>query len=126
MNEYNNNSKEERKAKGQFFTPESLAFQMVDMFGLSREELWNEKILDPTAGSGNLIEACIKKGADPKKCYANELDEGIYTNVLIPRLTALGVPKENIVNMDVLSNECTLWMKKISGEPFSLNRRKAC
>ncbi len=35
-------------------------------------------ILDPTAGSGNLIAGCILAGADPHQCYANELDPSIY------------------------------------------------
>lgn len=120
MDEYNNNSRETRKQKGQFFTPAALANKMIDMFEKGWEQ---EKILDPTAGSGNLIVACIERGADPKKCYANELDEGIYNNVLVPRLTALGVPKENIKNYDILSKEAELWMKKISDKKFSLNKK---
>lgn len=47
-NEYCSNSKEERKAKGQFFTPASLVIKMLEMFDC--EEPGDQTILDPTAG----------------------------------------------------------------------------
>ena len=108
---YAGNTLEERKKLGQYFTPPVLTKQMIDMFG---RDISNEKILDPTAGNGNLIAGAILYGhAKPENCYANELDPNIYKQ-LVERLGELGVPKENIVNMDVLSDEFRDWVEAIS------------
>ena len=107
---YTGNTTEERKKLGQFFTPPELTKQMIDMF---EGGIRGKTIMDPTAGNGNLIAGCILYGgADPKLCYANELDPNIYKQ-LVERLTGLGVPEENIWNMDVLSDEFTERCKTI-------------
>ena len=53
INEYAGKTKEERKAKGQFFTPASLVIEMLEMF--EGGEPGDQTILDPTAGNGNLV-----------------------------------------------------------------------
>lgn len=104
---YGDNSDEERQEKGQFYTPPALTIRMIEKF----DDL-DDDILDPTAGSGALLAACIIAGADPKRVYANELDESICSNVLKPHLMKLGVPEENIHVGDALNELCLkLWSK---------------
>lgn len=45
-------------------------------------------------------------------------DPSIYV-VLVERLTSLGVPKENITMMDVLSPGFSRFMRKLSGNGFT-------
>lgn len=97
LTQYAGKSKSEKQEMGQFFTCPELSIKMIEKFS----DL-NDKIIDPTAGAGNLLAACIMAGADPKNIFAIELDKKIYENVLIPRLTKLGVPKENIRRGDAL------------------------
>lgn len=109
---YGNLTDKQRKELGAFHTPPLLTIKMIEKF----EDL-EGTIMDPTAGSGNLIAGCILAGADPQLCYANELDPSIY-NVLVQRLTSMGVPKENITMMDALSPEFSKHCRKVSGETF--------
>lgn len=115
---YGNLNDKQRKELGAFHTPPLLTIKMIEKF----EDL-EGSVLDPTAGSGNLIAGCILAGADPKLCYANELDPSIYA-VLVERLTSLGVPKENITMMDVLSPEFSTYMRKLSGKEFTFGGMK--
>jgi hypothetical protein len=64
---------EERKKLDQFFTPAALSIQMIERFEV--DSLVGQKILDPTAGSGNLLAACLIAGADSDKVFGNELDK---------------------------------------------------
>lgn len=109
---YGNLSDKQRKDLGAFHTPPLLTIKMIEKF----DDL-EGNILDPTAGSGNLIARCTLAGADPLQCYANELDPSIYA-VLVERLTSLGVPKENITIMDALSPEFSIFVRKLSGKEF--------
>lgn len=109
---YGDLTDKQRKELGAFHTPPLLTIRMIEKFN----DL-SGSIMDPTAGSGNLIAGCIIAGADPLMCYANELDPSIYA-VLVERLTSLGVPKENITMMDALSPEFRNFMRKVSGEKF--------
>lgn len=115
---YGNLNDKQRKELGAFHTPPLLTIKMIEKF----EDL-EGSVLDPTAGSGNLIAGCILAGADPLQCYANELDPSIY-KVLVERLTSLGVPKENITMMDVLSPEFSTYMRKLSGKEFTFGGMK--
>jgi predicted RNA methylase len=115
---YGNLTDKQRKELGAFHTPPLLTIKMIEKF----DDL-ECNILDPTAGSGNLIAGCIFAGADPLKCYANELDPSIYA-VLVERLTSLGVPKENITMMDALSPEFSAFMRKLSGKEFTFGGMK--
>lgn len=90
-----------RDALGQFYTPPELTIRMIEKF-----DNLDDDILDPTAGSGNLLAACIVAGADPKRIYANELDADICEKILRPRLNGLGVPDENIHVGDALNEDC--------------------
>lgn len=105
-NEYCGNSKEERKAKGQFFTPASLVIEMLEMFDCKKPG--DQTILDPTAGNGNLLVGALIAGFKPENVYGNELDPEIY-EILVMRLAKYGVPKVNLVNMDCLSAEFVGW-----------------
>lgn len=115
---YGDLTDKQRKELGAFHTPPLLTIKMIEKFN----DL-SGSIMDPTAGSGNLIAGCIIAGADPKLCYANELDPSIYA-VLVERLTSLGVPKENITMMDALSPEFSNFMRKVSGEKFRFGGMK--
>ena len=101
-NEYAGKTKEERKAKGQFFTPASLVIEMLEMFDCDKPG--DQTILDPTAGNGNLLVGALIAGFKPENVYGNELDPEMY-DMLVNRLAGYGVPKENLVNMDCLSDE---------------------
>ena len=95
--QYAGKSKSERQELGQFYTPPELTIRMIEKF-----ENLEGPIVDPTAGGASLLAACIMAGADPKNIFAIELDRKIYENVLVPRLTKLGVPKKNIRRGDAL------------------------
>lgn len=101
-NEYAGKSREERKSKGQFFTPALLVIKMLEMFDC--EEPGDQTILDPTAGNGNLLVGALIAGFKPENVYGNELDSDIY-KLLVERLGKYGVPKKNLVNMDCLSED---------------------
>lgn len=88
--QYGNKTKKERQKLGQFFTPPALTIRMIEKF----KDL-NGTILDPTAGAGGLIAACIIAGANPEKCYCIELDEKVAI-ICRNRLKKLGVPENNI------------------------------
>lgn len=84
------------RISGQYFTPPELTIRMIEKF-----TNLEGTILDPTAGCGGLIAACIIAGADPVKCYAIEIDEEIY-ELCKQRLCKLGVPDKNIKLGDAL------------------------
>lgn len=92
-----------RQKNGMFFTPPHLTIRLIEKL-----KTLDDCIVDPCVGSGNLIAAAVIAGADPKKCFANELDPLIY-NLCKERLGSLGVPEDNIYNMDVLDDE--LWIE---------------
>lgn len=96
---YANKTLAERQDIGAFFTPPELSIKMIEKFS----DL-NDNILDPTAGAGGLLAACIMAGADPKKIYGNELDADIL-QVCRERLEALGVPSDNLHQGNALDDE---------------------
>jgi hypothetical protein len=57
---------------GQFYTPGKICIQMIEQY--DTESFSGKNILDPTAGSGNLLIAMLIAGADSDKIYGNELD----------------------------------------------------
>lgn len=69
----------ERKIKGQWFTPDNIADEMVNM---TPDEWWSKGILEPTCGNGNLVirilDEKVKHGLTPEQAlnttFANELD----------------------------------------------------
>lgn len=61
--------------------------------------------LNPTIGAGNLIAAVIMAGADPTRCYDNELDPDIL-EICRQRLEPLGVPPKNLHQGNALYREC--------------------
>ena len=109
-NEYAGKTMEERKAKGQFFTPASLVIKMLEMFDCDKPG--DQTILDPTAGNGNLLVGALIAGFKPENVYGNELDPEIY-EILVNRLAKYGVPKVNLANMDCLSDEFKEWCSNV-------------
>lgn len=81
----------ERKRLGQFFTPPCFTLRLL-------EKLSNLDgiVLDPACGAGGLLAAAVIGGADPKKCYGMELDDGLV-DVARERLGRMGVPAGNII-----------------------------
>ena len=118
-----NLTKEKRKDLGSFYTPDSLADKMVSKF-----ESLDGNFVDFTAGDGSLLRALNRAGVDWSRLYANELDKDSYDNLLKmnPEL-----PKDHVLNMDALDNECYKKMLEITGgqyqvilnPPFSLGNK---
>ena len=108
---YANKTLTERQDYGQFFTPPELTIQMLEKF-----ENLEGKILDPSLGAGNLLAAAIKAGADPKNIYGIELDSEIL-KIAADRLSALGVPSENIHLGNALNEDCYDFSKDYSFKP---------
>lgn len=104
---YHTSDKKDRQKKGQFFTPPELVIKMIEKFSNL-----DGKVLDPCAGSGNLIIGCILAGADPKKCYANELDPEQYA-ILKSNLMQFGVPEKNICNYDALGKQLYAYLETV-------------
>ena len=108
---YANKTLSERQDFGMFFTPPELTIQMLEKF-----ENLEGKILDPALGAGNLLAAAIKAGADPKNIYGIELDSDIL-KIAADRLSALGVPKENIHLGNALNEDCYHFSADYSFKP---------
>lgn len=85
--QYAGKDKKERQKLGQFFTPPPLTIKMLEKF----DNIIDKDILDPTAGAGGLLVACILCGADPNRIYGIELDPAIL-KVCRRRLLKYGVP----------------------------------
>lgn len=71
-NLYEGLEEKKRDELGQFYTPGKICIQMIEQFNC--DTLVGRNILDPTAGSGNLLIAMLIAGADSDKIYGNELD----------------------------------------------------
>ena len=85
--QYSGKTKKERQKMSQFFTPPQLTIKMLEKF----DSIKDKDILDPTAGAGGLLAACILCGADPNRIYGIELDPAIL-KVCCRRLLKFGVP----------------------------------
>lgn len=76
LNDFNNTyagkTLEERQKLGAFFTPPELVIQMIEKY-----DNLDGNILDPAAGSGQLLLGCIIAGASSDQIYANEIDKDI-------------------------------------------------
>ncbi len=105
-------NKEKQKTLGAFYTPDSLADEMVKKF-----ESLEGNFVDFTAGDGSLLRALNRAGVDWNRLYANELDKGSYENLLKlnPEL-----PKEHVLNMDALDDECHKKMLEITGGQYQV------
>lgn len=104
--QYADKTLEERQELGQFFTPPELTIKMLEKFSSL-----DDFIIDPCAGSGNLLAAAIIAGTDPQKVYYNECDPDIF-EVGKKRLVGLGVPEKNFVCSDALGNEFWNFLRK--------------
>lgn len=69
---YEGLDEQKRIELGQFYTPGKICIQMIEKFNW--DTLSGKNILDPTAGSGNLLIACLIAGADSDKVFGNEYD----------------------------------------------------
>jgi type I restriction-modification system DNA methylase subunit len=108
---YADKTLQERQDYGQFFTPPELTIQMLEKF----QDL-DGTILDPAMGAANLLAAAIMAGADPKNIYGIELDSEIL-KIGVDRLSALGVPSENIHLGNALNEDCYHFDKDYSFKP---------
>lgn len=87
----------ERKIKGQWFTPDNIADEMVNM---TPDEWWTKGILEPTCGNGNLVirilDEKVKHGLTPEQAlnttFANELDTK-YANECTDRVNKWAIDK---------------------------------
>jgi type I restriction-modification system DNA methylase subunit len=96
---YGTLTEKERKNLGAFYTPPALVIKMIEKF----ENLEGD-IVDPCCGSGLLLSGIVIAGADPKKVYGIELDEG-QAELCRNRLEQYGVPRTNIITGDCLDNK---------------------
>lgn len=96
---YGTLTEKQRKELGAFYTPPALVIKMIEKF-----ENLNDDILDPCCGVGLLLSGVIIAGADPKKVYGIELNEG-QAELCRDRLEKYGVPRENIITGDCLDNK---------------------
>lgn len=105
-------NKHKQKKLGAFYTPDSLADEMVKKF-----ESLDGNFVDFTAGDGSLLRALNRAGVDWNRLYANELDKDSYENLLKnnPKL-----PKEHVLNMDALDDECHKKMLEITGGQYQV------
>lgn len=108
---YADKTLQERQDYGQFFTPPELTIQMLEKF-----DNLDGTILDPSMGAANLLAAAIMAGADPKLVYGIELDSEIL-KIGVDRLSALGVPSENIHLGNALNEDCYHFEKDYSFKP---------
>lgn len=96
---YGTLTEKQRKELGAFYTPPALVIKMIEKF-----ENLNDDILDPCCGAGLLLSGVIIAGADPKKVYGIELNEG-QAELCRDRLEKYGVPRENIITGDCLDHK---------------------
>ena len=92
-------TEKERKALGAFYTPPALVIKMIEKF----ENLEGD-IVDPCCGCGLLLSGVVIAGANPKKVYGIELNEG-QAELCRNHLEQYGVPRENIITGDCLDNK---------------------
>jgi len=124
-------SKSGRKQIGAFFTPLWIACEMVKTYELHRTWADGKSILDPTAGSGNLLEALIHccleenipithemlgrlKGIEREKEFTDGFAERILNNY------NLTVPDDLLINGDFLMEQTSCY-DRIFGNPPWLN-----
>ncbi|MFW6282237.1 MAG: HsdM family class I SAM-dependent methyltransferase [bacterium] len=101
LSKYNKDiSREERKERGQFFTPAYIANFMIDWLNLSPEI----EVLDPAFGTGIFLEEIIRVNKNIKFC-AYEKDNYLYN--FSHELFSL-YDRVKIINKDYLKN----WEKK--------------
>jgi len=127
---YAGRTQEERDKLGQFFTPAALSIQMIERFEV--DSLAGQKILDPTAGSGNLLAACLIAGADSNKVFGNELDKTMLNacrrrlNKICRELGKPEIPYHHLHQGDATDPRCLTvfssaydWKKPEPGDLFS-------
>ena len=107
-----NLTKEKRKVLGSFYTPDNLANKMVSKF-----ESLDGNFVDFTAGDGSLLRALNRAGVDWSRLYANELDKDSYENLLKMNPD---LPRDNVLNMDALDDECHKKMLEITGGQYQV------
>lgn len=115
---YGNNSKEQRKQNGQFFTPPELGARMLEKYDCTLEEFKNKTILDNCCGSGMLLAYALIAGADPKKVFGIELDPEIL-KIARRELGKFGVPEHNIHLGNALNKWCYVFPESELAERFS-------
>lgn len=134
---YGNSSDAVKKAGGQFYTPPTLALQMLRMSDdylpdpskFQDVESYKKAagagthpLFDPTAGAGSLLVPALLGGYDPKLVYALEEDPN-KIGILRKRLKALGVPDKNIF-MGSATSDATVQKiaRKSKNDPYLLKK----
>ena len=107
-----NLTKEKQRSLGSFYTPDSLADEMVSKF-----ESLEGNFVDFTAGDGSLLRALNRAGVDWSRLYANELDKSSYENLLKMNPD---LPRDHVLNMDALDDECHKKMLEITGGQYQV------
>lgn len=113
---YAGKTTKERQKMSQFFTPPELSIRMIEKF----DDL-EGNILDPTCGSGNLLAAMIAAGADPKKCYGNELDHDMLE---LCRKRLPQIPYHNLHIGNALYKECYNFSEDYDAEKAMIEGEK--
>lgn len=104
---YSEQSKEDRQKLGQFYTPDNLITKAFDTLDIPKEA----PVLEPTAGSGQFVEALLKRGFS--NITANEFDTKPYT-ILVENYAPRGV---NITQGDYLTKEFDTKFDLVIGNP---------
>ena len=103
--QYGDLTPERRKELGAVYTPPEITIQMIEMMDCDTFE--GRDVLDPCAGSGNLLAACIIAGADPSRVYGNEFEESMV-RLCRERLGRMGVPADNVHRGDASDPYCLM------------------
>ena len=107
-----NLTKEKQRSLGSFYTPDSLADEMVRKF-----KSLEGNFVDFTAGDGSLLRALNRAGVDWSRLYANELDKSSYENLL--KLNP-DLPRNHVLNMDALDDDCHKKMLEITNGQYQV------
>lgn len=120
---------------GAFFTPVEFAMYIIEKFGIFDEWINGKKILDPTAGEGNFLEAFLELARNKNieiteemlhRLYGIELNKNFVDNffIKIKQKFNIDFPKSNFIEDDVLFFKNNLEVDILVGNPPWKNIKK--
>lgn len=121
----------EQKIKGQWFTPDNIADEMVNM---TPTDWWSKGILEPTCGNGNLVIRILNEklnhGLSPIEAlnttWANEIDSK-YANECTERVKSWAKDKGINTNWSCMNEDSTSYdFRQISYEYVWTNLPFGC